>query len=105
MLQEGDVWPNAQAEIVVTFQPDQATEYVRYYNLALGWTKAVHGTSPVVLLDYSYSSVSYCDVTGRQTRLPLKMKGGGLGPRLRLSFDELDIQNVFVNSAHSYEVG
>ena len=48
--------------------------------------------------------MSYCDVTGRQTRLPLKLKGSGLGPKLRFSFDDLDIQNVFVNSPHAYEV-
>lgn len=41
---------------------------------------------------------------GRESRLPLKLKGEGLGPKLRFSFDKLDIQNVFVNSAHAYEV-
>ena len=75
--QEGDIWPNSQAEISVVFQPDEAT---------------------------SYSRVAYCDVTGRESRLPLRMKGEGLPPRLRFSFDTLDIQNVFVNSAHAYEV-
>ena len=53
---------------------------------------------------FSFSSVAFCDVTGRETRLPLKLKGEGLGPKLRFSFDTLDIQNVFVNSAHAYEV-
>ena len=37
-------------------------------------------------------------------RLPLRIKGEGLGPKCRFSFDTLDIQNVFVNSAHAYEV-
>ena len=32
------------------------------------------------------------------------MKGDALGPKLQFSFDTLDIQNVFVESSHSYEV-
>ena len=48
--------------------------------------------------------MAYCDVIGRETRLLLKMKGEGLRPKYRFSFDILDIQNVFVNSAHAYEV-
>ena len=52
----------------------------------------------------SYSRVAYCDVTGRESRLPLKVKSQGIGPRLMFSFDTLDIQNVFINSAHAYEV-
>ena len=55
-------------------------------------------------LSCSYSRVAYCDVTGRESRLPLKIRGEGVGPRLQFSFDTLDIQNVFVNSAHAYEV-
>ena len=77
LLQEGEIWPNSQAEITVVFHPDAAT---------------------------AFSRVAYCDVTGRETRLPLKMKGEGVGPKCIFSFDTLDIQNVFVNSAHAYEV-
>ena len=52
----------------------------------------------------SYSKLAFCDLTGRETRLPLKIKGDALGPKLQFSFDTLDIQNVFVDSSHSYEV-
>lgn len=52
----------------------------------------------------AYSRVLYCDVTGRESRLPLKIRGEGIGPCCVFSFDTLDIQNVFVNSAHAYEV-
>ena len=52
----------------------------------------------------TFTRVAYCDVTGREARLPLKMKADGIGPRCIFSFDTLDIQNVFVNSAHAYEV-
>ena len=37
-------------------------------------------------------------------RLPLKISGDGIGPIMQFSFDTIDIENVFVNSQHSYEV-
>ena len=66
-----------------------------------------HALMAYISLDlhvYSYSRVAYCDVTGRESRLPLRVAGQGFGPRLMFSFDTLDIQNVFINSAHAYEV-
>ncbi|NWU55618.1 HYDIN protein, partial [Dromas ardeola] len=74
---EGDVWPNSSAEINVIFKPREARVY---------------------------QQTVYCDISGRETRLPLRVKGEGVGPRLRFSFDQLDIGKVFVGSAHSYEV-
>ncbi|XP_009468798.1 PREDICTED: hydrocephalus-inducing protein homolog [Nipponia nippon] len=74
---EGDVWPNSSAEINVIFKPQEARVY---------------------------QQTVYCDISGRETRLPLRIKGEGIGPRLRFSFDQLDIGKVFVGSAHSYEV-
>ena len=65
-------------------------------------TSQCHHNIP--LISFSHSTVAYCDVTGRESRLPLKIKGEGIGPKLKFSFDTLDIQNVFVNSAHAYEV-
>ncbi|NXW03107.1 HYDIN protein, partial [Fregetta grallaria] len=73
---EGDVWPNSSAEINVIFKPREARVY---------------------------QQTVYCDISGRETRLPLRIKGEGIGPRLRFSFDQLDIGKVFVGSAHSYE--
>jgi len=46
----------------------------------------------------------FCDVTGRENRLPFRIKGEGLGPKLQFSFDSLNIENVFINSPHAYEV-
>ena len=65
-------------------------------------TSQCHHNIP--LISFSHSTVAYCDVTGRESRLPLKIKGEGIAPKLKFSFDTLDIQNVFVNSAHAYEV-
>lgn len=58
----------------------------------------------ICISPYSYSRVAYCDVMGRESRLPLRITGQGIGPRLMFSFDTLNIQNVFINSAHAYEV-
>ncbi|NXG37545.1 HYDIN protein, partial [Dromaius novaehollandiae] len=73
---EGDVWPNSTAEINVIFKPREARVY---------------------------QQTVYCDISGRETRLPLRIRGEGIGPRLRFSFDQLDIGKVFVGSAHGYE--
>ncbi|KAH1181798.1 hypothetical protein KIL84_005524, partial [Mauremys mutica] len=73
---EGDVWPNSTAEINVIFKPREAKVYHR---------------------------TIYCDISGRETRLPLRIKGEGMGPKLLFSFDQLDIGKVFVGSTHSYE--
>ena len=51
-----------------------------------------------------YQQTAFCDITGRETRLPLKMRGEGMGPRCILSFDSLDIGDVFAGSSHCYEV-
>ncbi|KAI5620965.1 hydrocephalus-inducing protein-like, partial [Silurus asotus] len=75
--QEGDVWPNCTAEISIIFKPQEAR---------------------------LYQHTIYCDVTGRESRLPLRIKGEGIGPKLQFNFDLLDIGNVFIGSKHSYEV-
>ncbi|XP_078720178.1 hydrocephalus-inducing protein homolog isoform X2 [Lampetra fluviatilis] len=74
---EGDIWPNSSAEITVVFKPREARVY---------------------------QHTAYCDVTGRETRLPLRIRGEGIGPCLLFNCDQLDIGNVFMSSQHSYEV-
>uniref|UniRef100_A0A663MUA9 HYDIN/VesB/CFA65-like Ig-like domain-containing protein n=1 Tax=Athene cunicularia TaxID=194338 RepID=A0A663MUA9_ATHCN len=74
---EGDIWPNSSAEVNVIFRPQEARVY---------------------------QQTVYCDISGRETRLPLRIKGEGIGPRLRFSCEQLDIGKVFVGLNHSYEV-
>ncbi|XP_072277434.1 hydrocephalus-inducing protein homolog [Pyxicephalus adspersus] len=74
---EGDVWPNSSVQVTVLFKPQAAM---------------------------IYQHTVYCDITGREARLPLRIQGEGLGPKLAFSFDQLDIGKVFVGSSHSYEV-
>lgn len=77
LFQEGDIWPNSTAELTVVFKPKEAKSYQR---------------------------TAYCDITGRESRLPLKVRGDGMGPKLVFSLDCLDIGNVFAGSTHTYEV-
>uniref|UniRef100_H2YKD6 Uncharacterized protein n=1 Tax=Ciona savignyi TaxID=51511 RepID=H2YKD6_CIOSA len=73
---EGDIWPNSSAEATIVFKPTAAK---------------------------TYQQTIFCDITGRETRLPLKVKGCGMGPKLNLSFDVIDIGDVFASSSHTYE--
>lgn len=74
---EGEIWPNASMEINVIFKPEEAKTYTR---------------------------TAFCDITGRESRLPLRIKGDGIGPRVQLSYDTMDMGNIFVHSVHTYEV-
>ncbi|XP_041964608.1 hydrocephalus-inducing protein homolog isoform X2 [Alosa sapidissima] len=74
---EGDVWPNSTAEVNIVFKPQEAK---------------------------LYQQTVYCDITGRESRLPLRIKGEGIGPKLQFNFDLLDMGNIFIGSKHSYEV-
>ncbi|XP_072492710.1 hydrocephalus-inducing protein homolog isoform X2 [Notamacropus eugenii] len=73
---EGDVWPNSTTQISVTFYPREAR---------------------------LYQQTIYCDISGRESRLPLRIKGEGMGPKIIFNFDVLDIGKAFVGSIHSYE--
>ncbi|XP_035827636.1 hydrocephalus-inducing protein [Aplysia californica] len=74
---EGDIWPNSSFEINVVFKPREATSYTR---------------------------TAYCDITGRESRLPLRIRGDGEGPKVDFSFNHLDLGNIFIGSKHTYEI-
>lgn len=74
---EGDIWANSSMEVSVVFKPAEARQY---------------------------TATAFCDITGRENRLPLRLRGDGVGPRVHFSFDRLDMGNIFVNSTHTYEV-
>ncbi|XP_032925436.1 hydrocephalus-inducing protein homolog isoform X2 [Catharus ustulatus] len=73
---EGEIRPHCSAEISVFFKPQEA----RVYKQAV-----------------------YCDISGRENRLPLHLTGEGLGPQLRFSFEELHVVGVLVRATHRYE--
>ncbi|XP_039931612.2 hydrocephalus-inducing protein homolog [Hirundo rustica] len=73
---EGEIRPNCWAEISVFFKPREARVY---------------------------EQAGYCDISGREKRLPLHLIGEGLGPRLRFSYEELDIGEVFLTANLRYK--
>ncbi len=75
---EGELWPNSEVEVTIVFKPVEARTYTR---------------------------TLFCDVSGRETRLPLRLKGEGRGPHARFSFDSLALGSIFHGSTHVYEVG
>ena len=40
-------------------------------------------------------------IAGREARLPLQLRGTGIGPKAVFSYDVIDIGDVFVTSTHS----
>ena len=74
---EGDVWSNSTTEVTVTFRPDTASDIMR---------------------------TAFCDITGRESRLPLRVHGTGIGPSVKFSCDVINTGRVFVFSTHSYEL-
>lgn len=74
---EGQVWANSEIEVTVSFHPDTAAQYI---------------------------CMAYLDISGREDRLPLHLTGQGIGPRATLSFDVLDVGDVFVNSEQYYDL-
>ncbi|NXC09514.1 HYDIN protein, partial [Orthonyx spaldingii] len=74
---EGEIGPKCSAEIKVTFKPLEALKYKK---------------------------VAYCYISGREHRLPLRLKGEGQGPWVELSSHTLNLGNIFVNTPHMYEV-
>lgn len=73
----GELWPKGRCDITVTFTPDVSGER---------------------------NCTAFCDVTGRDARLPLFLNGHGLGPTIKLNLRSLDIGPVFLGSHQSYEV-
>ena len=73
----GEVWANSEFEFTISFSPDSAADY---------------------------ACISFLEVVGRETCLPLKMQATGIGPQAAFSYDVLDIGDVFVNSVHTYNL-
>ncbi|XP_049580395.1 hydrocephalus-inducing protein homolog [Syngnathus scovelli] len=73
----GEIWPNTTARFSVVFKPDEAK---------------------------LYRETIYCDVTGKKSRIPLTVKGEGLGPAMQISCKLMDMKNIFISHTVSYEV-
>jgi len=44
----------------------------------------------------SYTRTAFLDMTGRETRLPLKLRGNGMGPKAQFSFDSYEVFNLLL---------
>ena len=74
---KGQVWANSEMEVTVSFRPDTAA---------------------------LFSCVAFLDISGREDRLALNLSGQGIGPHAALSFDVLDVGDVFINDPQVYEL-
>jgi len=74
---EGQIYPGTSVEISVIFKPDTVGLVERQL---------------------------FCDVQGRELRVPIDVVGNAVGPVLAFSFDSIDIGQIFVGSRHSYDV-
>ncbi|KAH8054149.1 hypothetical protein JL720_14520 [Aureococcus anophagefferens] len=74
----GEVRALSEIEVSVTFRPDTAADY---------------------------ACTAYLDVMGREERLPIWLTGLGIGPKGALSYDVLDMGDVFISSPYEYSLG
>ncbi|CAD8206755.1 unnamed protein product [Paramecium octaurelia] len=74
---QGQIWPNSEMTVTVTFVPRSA---------------------------FLYQTVAYCNISCSEERLPLNLYGQGMGPRAFLSVYEVNLGDVFVNEIHKTEV-
>jgi hydrocephalus-inducing protein len=73
----GEVWANSDAEMTVLFRPCTASDYGCW---------------------------AFLDVVGRQTRLPLWISSSGIGPKVELSCESMNLGDIFINSTHVCEL-
>ncbi|XP_056622256.1 hydrocephalus-inducing protein homolog isoform X2 [Triplophysa dalaica] len=74
---EGEIWPNSTAEVTIIFRPQEAK---------------------------IYQETIFCEITGRERRLPLFVQGESMGPKLKFNFNFLDMGNIFIGSKQSYKL-
>ncbi|CAG5111155.1 Oidioi.mRNA.OKI2018_I69.chr2.g5489.t1.cds [Oikopleura dioica] len=74
---EGIILPGKEMEVHVVFKPDRIGQYKK---------------------------TVFCDIQGRENRIPLTIKARGIGPQLRLSYDSVNLGKIFVGSKHTYEI-
>uniref|UniRef100_A0A671M7Q3 HYDIN/VesB/CFA65-like Ig-like domain-containing protein n=1 Tax=Sinocyclocheilus anshuiensis TaxID=1608454 RepID=A0A671M7Q3_9TELE len=73
----GEIWPNSTAEVNIIFKPQEVG---------------------------IYQQTVYCEITGRESRLPLCIQAEGVGPKLQFNFYFLDMGNIVIGSKQSYKL-
>ncbi len=75
--QNGQIWPNSEMTVTVTFLPQGALHY---------------------------SCTSFCNISCSADRLPLHLSGEGIGPKAYLSMVERSLGDVFVTQNKSIDI-
>ncbi len=73
----GTIWAQSVQEFTISFTPSTAGDY---------------------------AITAFLDVTGRERRLPLELRGQGIGPKAIFAYDVLDVGDVYITSTHRYEL-
>lgn len=75
--QQGQIWPNSEMTITLTFVPKGALQY---------------------------SCIAFCNISCSEERLALNLAGEGIGPKAFLSQTDLPIGNKNVNEKERYQI-
>jgi hydrocephalus-inducing protein len=73
----GELWPHSRLECIVHFSPD-------FHQL--------------------YQEVAYCDLTGKEKRIPLSFRGQGAGALLTMNPSKIEAGAVYLQQDYSYKV-
>ncbi|XP_041977674.1 hydrocephalus-inducing protein homolog [Aricia agestis] len=73
----GTIWANSSAELTVTFSPNEIGEL---------------------------EAMTYMDVDGVASRIPLKITGTSLPPSITLNLQTLDVNRIYIKKTYNYEI-
>ncbi|KAJ3270503.1 hypothetical protein HDV01_007759 [Terramyces sp. JEL0728] len=74
---EGVIWPNSFVEVNIHYRASKVGEQY---------------------------TIAYCDIEGRETRLPLQLRGRAYGPKVKFSYTKFNVGEIFINTSHNYEI-
>uniref|UniRef100_A0A8C6LRJ5 HYDIN/VesB/CFA65-like Ig-like domain-containing protein n=1 Tax=Nothobranchius furzeri TaxID=105023 RepID=A0A8C6LRJ5_NOTFU len=111
------VWPSQQDEDLGSFRFELQMSGMQNNRLSLFQIRFLHFLLFLMKQSISqfhivfkpkearlYQHTIYCDITGHESRLPLIISGEGLGPKLQLNYNLMDIKNVFIGDKNRYEI-
>ncbi len=47
---------------------------------------------------------AWCEIEGKQDRIPVQLEGRGLGPDAAFAREALDVGEAYIHTAHNYEM-
>ena len=73
----------------------------KFFSLNTKWSLLY---TVIIFNERFFPFVCLCLHLGRESRLPLTIKGEGMGPNLQLNYHLMNMKNVFVGDKDYYEV-